>query len=266
MKVIKNNIAIYQEGDPSKMTIFFIHGFPYDHSMWDEQVAALSLHHSCVTYDIRGLGESPAGLGQFTMESFADDVEYIIDNMMLDKPVICGLSMGGYIALRSVERFEHKLGGLILCDTKSQADDNEGKLKRAASIAKIDGEGLESFVNSFVPNCFAPQSVQDLGQSYYEILARSSSYDPVGVKGCILAMLGRNDTTGYLHNIKIPALVLCGEYDRLTPTDSMRSLAEKIKGSRFVIIPNAGHMTPVENPDAVTGAIKKFMSDNFPDK
>lgn len=266
MRVIKNNIAIYQEGDSSKRTILFVHGFPYDHSMWDDQVSSLSLFYNCVTYDVRGLGESPAGDGQFTMESFTDDVEYIIDNLRLNKPVLCGLSMGGYISLRAVERFEHKLGGLILCDTKSQADDNEGKFKRAASIAKINKEGLESFVNDFVPNCFAPQSVEALGISYNEILERSASYDPAGVKGCILAMLGRNDTTGYLHKIKIPTLVLCGEYDRLTPTDSMKFLADKIKGSRFVIIPNAGHMTPVENPDAVTGAIKKFMSDNFADK
>ena len=91
MKTIKNNIAIYQEGDSTKKAILFIHGFPYDHTMWNSQVDDFSSSFHCVTFDIRGLGESPAGDGQFTMESFVDDVEYIIDELQLVKPILCGL-------------------------------------------------------------------------------------------------------------------------------------------------------------------------------
>ena len=263
MKVIKNNISIYQEGDSSKRTIIFVHGFPYDHSMWDGQVSEFSSLYNCVTYDIRGLGESPAGDGQFTMESFADDLEFIIDLLKLDKPVLCGLSMGGYLSLRAVERFEEKFGGLILCDTKSIADDNAGKLKRAAGIAKINRQGLDVFVKEFVPNCFTPESIKKLGRKYSDIIEKSSSFDPLGVKGCLLAMLGRNDTTEYLGKIKIPVLVLCGEKDKLTPVDSMKAMAGKIQNSSFVVIPDSGHMTPIENPIEVNKAIGEFLSENI---
>ncbi len=265
MQLIKKNISIYQEGSSSKRTIIFVHGFPYDHSMWNEQVKFLSSSYNCISYDIRGLGESPAGDGQFTMESFVDDLEYIIDELNVDKPVLCGLSMGGYISFRAVERMEEKFGGVIFCDTKPEADNNEAKLKRAAGIKKINEEGLEVFVKGFVPNCFAERSIKRIGKQYENIIAKSSSFDPVGVKGCLLAMIGRNDTAGYLPKIKIPSLVLCGEKDKLTPPDTMEIIAGNIGGSRFIIIPEAAHMTPIENPAAVSKAISEFMYKNFTD-
>ena len=265
MKIIKNNISIYEEGDSSKRTIIFVHGFPYDHSMWEKQIDALSSSYYCITYDIRGLGESPAGDGQFTMESFIDDLEFIIDELNLNKPVLCGLSMGGYISFRAIERMQNKFGGVIFCDTKPEADNNEGKLKRAASIKKINKEGLEAFVNEFVPNCFAESSIKNMRMQYENILFKSATFDPLGVKGCILAMIGRNDTTGSLNKIKIPSLVLCGEKDKLTPPETMKNLAKNITDSQFILIPGAGHMTPVENPDAVNKAIYEFMIKNFRD-
>jgi Predicted hydrolases or acyltransferases (alpha/beta hydrolase superfamily) len=122
--------------------------------MWKAQIDELSKNYFCVTYDIRGLGESPVGDGQYTMESFVDDLEIIIDKLKLDKPVICGLSMGGYISLRALERMQDKFSATILCDTRSEADNNEGKLKRAAAIKRINTEGLAPFAKDFITNCF----------------------------------------------------------------------------------------------------------------
>ncbi len=258
MHSIKDNIAIYQEGNQINKSILFIHGFPYDHKMWDKQVGEFKSSYYCVTYDVRGLGNSPAGDGQFTMESFVDDVESIIDELALDRPVLCGLSMGGYIALRAVERMENKFGGLILCDTKSEPDNNEGKLKRAAGIKKINELGVKDFVEEFVPNCFSGNSVNNL-KEYNETLGRSLNSDPAGVKGCLLAMIGRTDTTQYLSKIKLPSLVICGEEDKLTPPEHMENLASSIRDSQFVLVPDAAHMTPIENPAFVNRVIKKFL-------
>ena len=122
-----NNLAVFTEGNENNRTIIFVHGYPYDHFMWDEQVKELSKDFYCVSYDIRGLGKSPVGDGQFTIEMFVDDLEKIIDEMKLNNPVLCGLSMGGYISLRAVERMQDKFSALILCDTKSSADDNAGR-------------------------------------------------------------------------------------------------------------------------------------------
>ncbi len=258
MKSILNGISVQSIGNSKNIPIIFIHGFPYESGMWDFQVNELQNSYYCITYDNRGLGASPSGDGQFTMESFVDDLKYIIDELKVNKPVLCGLSMGGYISLRAVERMEKTFRALILCDTKSEADTNEAKLRRAAGIKIINEKGAQKFIREFVPTCFSEKSVKTL-PVFKTTLDRSLKFDAAGVKGCLLAMQGRTDTTGYLEKIKIPALVICGEEDKFTPPNEMKKMAEKIKTSEFVIIPEAAHMTPLENPVAVNNAIETFL-------
>ena len=258
MAKIKNNLTTFINGDSKNIPIVFIHGFPFDHNMWNNQTEELSKEYCCITYDIRGLGESPVGDGQFTMEMFVEDFIETIGQLKLDKPIVCGLSMGGYIALSAVEKFEKKFRALILCDTKSAADNNDVKLKRAEGIKTINEMGVEKFVNDFVPNCFAEES---LSKSFYkETLKRSLRSSPTGVKGCLLAMVSRTDTTEYLFKIKIPVLVVCGEKDKLSSPQVMKEMADKILNSEFQIIPGAGHLSPLENPDVANKVIKDFLS------
>ena len=259
MKEIINGLSVFLEGNSKNKSIIFLHGFPYDHTMWKAQIDELSEKYFCVTYDIRGLGESPVGDGQYTMESFVDDLETIIKELKLEKPILCGLSMGGYIGLRALEKFENKFSAVILCDTRADADSNEGKLKRAAAVKRINTEGLAPFTKDFITNCFGENYKQNNQDEFEKRIAKSSVFDPVGVKGSLLAMLGRNDTTEYLSKIKIPALVICGEVDALTPPAVMIPLAEKINDAGFVIIKNSGHISPIENPKEVNEAIKKFL-------
>lgn len=254
-----NDLSVFISGNGKAKSILFVHGYPYDHKMWDYQVNELSKEYYCVTYDIRGLGESPESDGQYTLESFVDDLEGIIDELSLEKPVLCGLSMGGYISLRAVERMENKLSALILCDTKSMADDNQGKLKRAAGIKEINGPGKGNFVEQFVKNCFAEKFIKENEQAYLEVLNRSKQNSSAGLKGCLLAMAARTDTTSYLPKISIPTLLICGKEDKLTPPDGMKKMADQIKNSKFVEVEEAAHMTPIEKPEMVTVAIKKFI-------
>jgi pimeloyl-ACP methyl ester carboxylesterase len=193
------------------------------------------------------------------MESFVDDLEITIDELKLNKPILCGLSMGGYISLRAVERMQDKFSALILCDTKSVADDNEGKLKRAAAIKQINSGGFENFIDAFVLNCFGEKCVKENKAGYDAVVNRSKKNDPVGVKSCVLAMAGRTDTTHSLNNIKLPALVICGSEDKLSPPDVMKSMADQIPKSKFVLVEEAGHMTPIEKPEVVNNAIKEFL-------
>jgi len=260
---LENNLLIVESGDKKKSPILFIHGFPYDHQMWSKQVEFLQNSHYCISYDIRGLGNSPAGDGQYIMEILVDDVFWIINELKLNKPVLCGLSMGGYIALRTIEREQDKLGGLILCDTKSLADDDDAKLKRANGIKQINLEGLQKFCEATIPNTFADSTLKEKKGLYEEILNRAIKYDPAGVKGCLLAMLSRTDTTPFLEKIAIPTLIICGEHDKLTPPLIMKEMHNKIKDSEFVVIPEAGHMSPVENPEAVNKAISDFLKKRF---
>lgn len=260
MKKIINGLSVFLEGSSSAKAIIFIHGFPYDHTMWKAQIEELSKNYFCVTYDIRGLGDSPAIDGQFTMESFVDDLELIMNDLKLNKPVVCGLSMGGYITLRALERFQEKFSALILCDTRSEADNNEGKLKRAAAIKRINTEGSDGFTRDFITNCFAEHFKNNKMEELNKIIDKSSAFNPLGVKGSLIAMLSRTDTTPVLSKINIPALLICGEKDIVTPPETMKEMFHKIKSAEFVEIKNAGHMTPIENPDEVNVAITKFLN------
>ena len=157
------------------------------------------------------------GDGQFTIEMFVDDLESVVDGLKLDKPVLCAFSMGGYISLRAMERIQNKFSGVILCDTKSEADDNAGKIKRASAIKQINSGDFENFIETFVLNCFGERFVKEENVEYRKVVERSKKNDPIGVKGCLLAMAGRTDTTESLSKINIPTLVICGSEDKLSP-------------------------------------------------
>ncbi|MDH3268850.1 MAG: alpha/beta hydrolase [Ignavibacteria bacterium] len=262
MKEMINELLVSLSGRNESNAIVFVHGFPFDHKMWQAQVVEISKDYFCVTYDIRGLGESTVDDGQFTMESFVDDLEKIIDELKLNRPVLCGLSMGGYISLRAIERIQEKFSALILCDTKSSADDNEGKLKRAAAIKLINSGGFESFIDAFVLNCFGEKFVKEKRNEYDAVVNRSMMNNSIGVKGCLLAMVSRTDTTNILNKIKLPTLIICGSEDKLSPPDVMKSMAEQIPNSEFVLVKNTGHMTPIESPQVVNQAIKNFLTKN----
>jgi len=262
MKKIINGLSVFLSGSNESKSIVFVHGFPFDQRMWQAQVEELSKEKFCVTYDIRGLGESPVGDGQFTMEIFVDDLESIINEMKLDKPILCGLSMGGYISLRAIEKMQEKFSALILCDTKSETDDNEGKLKRAAAIKQINSGNFDGFIESFVRNCFGEKFVNENNAEYRMVVERSKKNNPVGVKGCLLAMAGRTDTTRILPKIKLPTLIICGSEDKLTPPSVMKPMTEQIPNSEFILVESAGHMTPIEYPKVISRAIKDFLKKN----
>lgn len=259
MKKVVNELFVYTTGNENHKPIIFIHGFPYDHTMWESQISEFSKNHYCVAYDIRGLGQSPAGNGQFTMESFVDDLEAITDDLKLNNPILCGLSMGGYISLRALERFPEKFSAAILCDTRSEADNNEGKLKRAAGIKRINTEGLAPFAKDFITNCFGDFFKENKKDEFEKIIENSSQFSPAGVKGSLLAMLSRTDTTGNLEKISIPVLLICGEQDTLTPPSVMKEMFHKINKAEFAEISKAGHMTPIENIEEVNYAMKTFL-------
>lgn len=247
-------------GVNNRGSIIFLHGFPFDQNMWDAQGEFLKNDFLCVTYDIRGLGKSDPGDGQFTMEMLADNCLTIIAELKLDKPVLCGLSMGGYLGFRVLERAQEIFSAAILCDTRAESDSDTAKLKRASGVNQINAEGVEKFVEEFVPNCFSEKYKTEKVNEYNVYLERSKKSNPSGVKGCLLAMQGRTSVTASLPNFKIPILLLCGEDDKLTPPEEMRSISDKIHTSKYLIVPGSGHMTPIENPNFVNTSIKDFLS------
>lgn len=255
-----NGLSVILEGNKKNKAIIFLHGFPYDKTMWQAQIADFRDTYYCIAYDIRGLGNSAVGDGQFTMESFVDDLEIMLDKLKIKKPpILCGFSMGGYIALRAIERMEKQFSAVILCDTISYADNNEAKLKRSDAIKHINEKGVSLFAQTFITNCYSDTYKRKHSELVDKCIAKSIKLNPVGVKGCLLAMMTRNDTTAYLSSIKIPTLLICGEHDVQTPAFRMQSMSMQIHGSEFILIKNAAHMSVVENPSDSNEAIKAFL-------
>ena len=260
MKYVINSLSVNAFGDPENIPIIFIHGFPFDFSMWENQIAALKNDYYCIAYDVRGLGDSYVGDGQYTMEAFASDLFSIIHEMNLERPVLCGLSMGGYIVLRTMERDSQRFRGMVLCNTKSASDDNAGKLKRAQTVDEINVKGLDFFASNFVPNCFAENTIKNNPELVERTTAIAKRHIPKGVKGSVFAMISRTDTTSVLNKFKCPALVISGDDDKLIPSETMKKMADQIPGSEFAIIKNAGHLTPLENPSEFNSILTQFLN------
>jgi len=249
MKILINDIAInYIERGPSQgLPVVFIHGFPFSHKMWEPQMRELSNDIHAITYDVRGHGSSDVGDGQFTIELFVDDLIVLLDHLGIEKAVLCGLSMGGYIALRAIERHPNRIKGLVLCDTKSESDTNEEKIKRTSSIKTVKAAGVSAFAENFVKSVFWPKTFENNpgAVEFIKELIRVNS--TLGICGTLLALVSRTDTTQSLSSIDVPTCIIVGEYDLLTPPFCAQGMHKAIARSELHILSNAGHISNLEN-------------------
>jgi len=250
-------------GQPSGSPIVLIHGFPLSHEMWTSQIEALKNAYRVVAFDLRGQGRSEVGDGQFTLEFLVDDLIALLDYLKIDRAVLCGLSMGGYVSLRAVERNTQRVRGLVLCDTKSEADPNETKLARSVSIRAIKRDGVDAYAESFLKGALSPTSLKDrhVVETTAKIIRQNQA---LGLCGTLLALAGRTDTTSFLSKIAIPTLILVGEQDTLTPPEHSRRMQSLIQNSELHIIPKAGHFTNLENPTILNAHLLSFLQDHVP--
>lgn len=265
MKATINNCLIrYADvGSPSAIPVIFIHGFPFSHRMWNfpgGQFDALSATNRVVAFDLRGHGESEVGTGHYSIELFVDDLFALMDHLSIPKAILCGLSMGGYIALRAVERNPERVMGLVLCDTKSEADGNEAKIKRANGIKFVKANGMKYYAQDYVKIVFAPSSFDGHADAVKLIQSIVERTAPISIFGTLLALAGRTDTTTALPNITCPTLILVGEKDAVTPVAASQMMKEKIPGASMAIIPGAGHVSNMENPAEFNKHLIQFVS------
>ena len=254
-----NGINVKIFGEETKQSLVFIHGFPFDHTLWDGVISKLKDEYYCISYDIRGFGDSELNTGQYTMESFTEDLENIIARLELDKPIICGFSMGGYIALRANEKLRGSYKALILANTTTSSDNDEAKLKRAEAISNIDTKGVEPFVDGFLSAAFSKDFIKKEPIELEKIKNKIMNLNPTAIKGALLAMISRTDTTRSLDDIEIPVLLISAENDNIISPDTMTQMANKIKNSTLVCLSGSGHVSMLEKPDEFTSAVKNFL-------
>jgi 3-oxoadipate enol-lactonase len=260
-----NGINLHYDyiGSPESSPIILIHGFPFSSEMWKGQIQMLQSYKKnlrVITYDLRGHGQSDVGDGQFTIELLVNDLIALLDYLKITKTILCGFSMGGYVALRSIEREPDRFRALILCDTMSTADSNEAKIKRANSVELIKKEGIARYAEPFLKAVFAPQTFDTNPGIIEEMRRIILSSSPLGVCGALLAMAGRTDTSEALSKIAVPTLILVGEHDAVTPQTAAKSMHGRIPNSEIHLIRNAGHMSNLENSVMFDEYLNKFLN------
>ena len=249
-----------EAGDPKGPPIILVHGFPFTHAMWGPQLDALKkAGWRAIAYDVRGHGGSAAGDGQYLLETFVDDLLGLMDHLKLDTAAWCGLSMGGYVVLRALERAPERCRAAVLADTRSEADADATKLRRAEVLRSLPQAGVKAFAEGFLKTVFAPENIERRPEAVELIRRLIEGNTVLGIKGALLALAGRTDTTAALASIRIPTLVLVGEKDALTPPALAEALAAKIPGATLARIPGAGHMSNLEGPDAFNSALLGFL-------
>lgn len=280
------------------LPLLLVHGFPLDHTIWAGQIDALAGQASqpaeeptrnimvgeafmsakpqtkqsvppasspairVIAPDLRGFGRSPAQKEDtMTMDQFADDLVGLLDVLSIREPVVlCGLSMGGYVALQFWRKHAARLRGLILCDTRATADTAEAAAARRVMADRVLREGPAPLVEGMLPRLFAESTRRGQPQIVTELRRVMMAADPHGIATAARGMAERPDMTASLSQIQCPTLVIVGQDDAISPPAEMRGMAEAIPGAKLVEIPAAGHLAPLENPAAVNAAIAEFIS------
>lgn len=258
-----NNLKVcYTDDGPADgPVIIFIHGFPLNKSMWNKQLTAIKQSYRVIAYDVRGHGGSESGNSPtFSIESFAYDLVYFMDALKIDKASVCGLSMGGYIALNVMENYSHRFESLVLCDTSCFPDTAEAIEKRMKTVESIKEKGIMEYADNSLKILFSPESqatkVAEIAAVKEMILTTSVQ----SLSKTLQALCDRKETSSLLPRIQIPVLILVGEEDTITPPAIAMYMHENIKNSDLHVIKHAGHLSNLENSDDFNKQLKIFFA------
>ena len=235
----------------------FIHGFPLDSTMWVDQLAELSAQRRCIAPDLRGFGRSSPVTGEpLTMERHADDLASVLDLVSEEQADIIGLSMGGYVALAFAELYPNRVRSLALIDTRAGADSAEGKAGRDAMAQRLVAEGRDAIAAGMQTALLAPDA-SIAAQARLRTMIESCPYETI--VAALGGMRDRPDRSHVLSSINVPATVLVGELDTVTPPSDSEAMAADLPQAELVTIPGAGHLTPIEQPQAVNDALARLL-------
>lgn len=254
-------IFVEEAGNRQGVPIIFLHGFPFDHSLWNDQLNALPFRN--IAYDIRGFGKSDVGDGIYTIELFVDDLFQLMDALQIPKAIICGISMGGYIALRAAQRNPERILGGIFCNTRAGADNNQGKLNRAENIAVVKKEGVSYYVEKSYSNLFSDNSKKKYPEVVNNLKKIMADTKPLAICGGLLAMAGRLDTTEGLKDMEFPCLLIGGKEDTVIPKEGLEAMHEKLPNSELYLIEGVAHLSNLENANEFNSIVTNWVNKHF---
>lgn len=240
--------------------ILFVHGFPLDHGMWKAQIEAMQ-GWRIIAPDLRGFGASNASSATTTMDRFAADLHETLDQLGVQEPVVfVGLSMGGYIAWPFMQQRMERTRALVLADTRVVADDEKIADGRRETARNVLDRGVEVVEESTLEKLFSASTHRNNPAAVESARSMIRAANPEGVAGALLGMAERPDVNDRLASLSVPTLVVVGEDDGISSPTEMEGFSRAIPGATFVRIPNAGHMSPMENPKAFNEALTRFLN------
>jgi len=241
--------------------LVLLHGFPHDRALWAPQRSALSRRARVIVPDLRGFGASAAlGTPPVTMDGHADDVAALLDALDIERAVIGGLSMGGYIAFAFWRRHRRRVLGLLLADTRAGADSDEGKQKRRDLIAATRAAGARAAADAMMPGMIGKTTRAKRPELDQAMRAMCERAPVPGVIAALEAMIARPDSAPTLATIDVPVQIIVGEEDALTPVKESEAMRAAIRGSRLEVIPRAGHVSNFERPSAFNHIVSEYLN------
>lgn len=250
-------LAVRESGDPKGLPVVLLHAFPMSGAMWEPQLDALKAFRVLVP-DLRGFGGTPL-VAPWFIEHAVGDLLDTLDALAVDKAVLVGLSMGGYVALRAVEKAPARVRALVLCDTRAEADANDNKVKRAAAVDFVRKNGVSPFLGPFLNDGLAPGTLAGKPRVVAFLRGVAEASSPEALTAALAALAARGDMTAALPGIKVPTAVLVGSQDKNTPLPLAEVLRTRIPGAELHIIPDAGHFSNAENPEAFNERLLSFL-------
>jgi len=244
---------LFVEVRGNDLPLTLLHGYPLDHTIWLDVAARLESEARVIMPDLRGQGRSPAPGGTYSMNELAGDVLHLLDSLDVDKTIIAGHSMGGYVALAMAKLHPERLSGLVLVASHAYADPPEKKQARLESIEQIKAHGLGNILASMPGKLTYNEAVAD------KCRAIISGASPQGIIGTLAGLAEREDALDVFSSLEIPAMIICGVDDQINPVSLNREMAARMKNPWLVEVNAAGHMPMLEQPEQVAEALKKFI-------
>jgi 3-oxoadipate enol-lactonase len=259
MKRIKvNDVELAYRDEGAGAPLIFLHAFPLNQGMWDEQVAAFAAQYRVVTFDWRGFGQSTLGAAT-SMDMFADDAAGLMDALGIEKAAVCGLSMGGYTSFAFYRKYAARVGALILADTRPGPDTEEGQHGRREMAELARSSGAAALVETMVPKLLGSSTRQTKPQIVERVRAMIEGNQAEGCARALLGMAERADSTPLLAQISCPTLIIVGNEDGLTPPSESEKMHQLIPGARLTVIQAAGHLANLEQPEEFNRAVASFL-------
>lgn len=259
MLIRANGININYRDEGAGVPVIFIHAFPLNQTMWDDQLVALQSCCRTITLDLRGFGRSDAARGPCLMDKMAADVRGLMSSLGVGKAVLVGLSMGGYVSLAFYRNYPGSVLAMVLADTRASADTREARERRLKSAERAEREGARAIAEDMIPMLLGRTTLETRPQVIERVRAMIEGNSPIGIAGAQRGMAERRDSTPLLEAINFPTLILAGDEDTLTPVDEAAGLCAGIRGARLRVLEGAGHLSNLEKPDEFNSVLIEFI-------